>query len=109
MNKGVYMSVIVTATFDAKIGHEDALFSALEASLPAVHEEPGCITFALHRSETGNPVLIENWENTELLETHLSGQPVAALVERIQPHLAADPVVVRLTPVPVGAGNHGTI
>jgi quinol monooxygenase YgiN len=103
------MNVIVTATFNAREGHEQELLEALKASLPAVHDEPGCIRFALHISESGSPVLVEKWESDELLEIHLAGEPVAALVDRIQPHVAEDPQVVRLSPVPVGTTGRGTL
>lgn len=103
------MSVVVTAQFEALEGHEQDLVNALTESIPAVHAEPGCLKFALHSAENGSVILIEKWESEELLETHLSGDPVAALVDRIKPHIAKSPEVVRLKAVPAGTERHGVL
>lgn len=90
-------------------GHEQNLIDALRESIPAVHAEPGCLMFALHTAENGALVLIEKWESEELLETHLVGDPVAVLVDRIKPHIAKSPEVVRLKAVAAGSGSQGVL
>jgi quinol monooxygenase YgiN len=107
--KEYFLSVIVTAHFEAHEGHEQNLIDALRESIPAVHAEPGCLMFALHRAENRSVVLLEKWESEELLKTHLDGDPVAALVDRIAPHIAKSPEVVRLTAVPAGTGHQGIL
>lgn len=103
------MSVTVTARFEAHKGHEQNLVDALRESIPAVHDEPGCLLYALHTAENGSVVLIEKWESEELLERHLSGAPVAALVDRIGPHITESPDVVRLKAVPAGTDGQGLL
>ncbi|BCW42741.1 hypothetical protein StoSoilB3_42760 (plasmid) [Arthrobacter sp. StoSoilB3] len=102
------MTVVVLATFEAKAGDEHNLLNALRESVPEIHAEAGCDTFALHEGD-GAIVLIEKWESEELLEAHLAAEPVANLVRRIQPFVASDPTVTRLKSVPAGTPSQGTI
>lgn len=103
------MSVVVTAHFQAHEGHEQNLVDALQEFIPAVHAEPGCLMFALHRSDDGSLLLIEKWESEELLETHLNGDPVAAVVDKIKPYIAQSPEVRRLKAVPAGTESQGIL
>ncbi|WP_241488067.1 putative quinol monooxygenase [Leucobacter japonicus] len=90
------------AVFWPSEGAENDLEEALRTSIPAVHEEPGCVLYALHRAENGSFVLLEKWESEELLDRHSAGPAVAALSEAIKSHLASEPEVVRLLSIPVG-------
>ena len=103
------MSVVVTARFEPQEGHEQNLLKALTESIPAVHDEPGYVLFALHNGDNGSLVLIEKWESEELLEMHLNGEPVAALVTRIKPHITKSPEVVRLSAVRAGTDGQGVL
>lgn len=103
------MSVVVTAAFTPKPGRERDLVDALRRSIPAIHEEAGCALFSLHVTEAGAPFLIEKWDSVDLLEAHLAGQPVAALVENIAPLLDGDAVVTRLETVPAGRKDKGQL
>ncbi|MDR6685457.1 quinol monooxygenase YgiN [Arthrobacter sp. 1088] len=103
------MSVVVLATFQAKDGDERNLLNALRESVPEIHSEAGCDLFALHEEDGGRIILIEKWQTEELLEAHLAAEPVANLVRRIEPFVAADPVVSRLKAVPAGTSSQGSV
>ncbi|MET8777141.1 MULTISPECIES: putative quinol monooxygenase [Nocardia] len=68
---------VVVATMFAKPGQEELVEKTLRAAAPAVHAEPGCLLYALHRriGEPGRFVMIEKWASKEALRTH--GQSAA--------------------------------
>jgi quinol monooxygenase YgiN len=103
------VSVVVLAAFKAKAGDELNLLNALRESVPEIHEEAGCSLFALHEGEDGGVLLVEKWESEQLLDAHLAAEPVANLVRRIGPFIAADPEVTRLRPIAAGTPSQGSL
>lgn len=97
--------IVVTAVFRPRPGATEQLIDALREAMPAVHAEPGCLLYALHRSDDGTVAFIEKWSSTEHLDAHGNGEPVARLNEAIAALIAEAPVVTRMTPIP--AGNAG--
>ena len=47
------MPVVVTATFTPKEGSFDQVVEALSPAIAEVHEEPGCLLYAIHESPNG--------------------------------------------------------
>ncbi len=101
------MSVNLMAVFWPSEGAEVDLENALRASIPAVHEEPGCVLYAVFHADNGSFVLLEKWESEELLHRHSGGSAVAELSEAVEAHLASEPEVVRLLGIPVGDTDRG--
>lgn len=103
------MSVIVTAIFTPVEGAHDRVVDALSASIPAVHEEAGCNLYTIHDSPTGTIVMIEKWQNAELLDEHGSGDAVRALNARLDGLLATPVEVTRLVAIPTGRPEKGLL
>jgi quinol monooxygenase YgiN len=101
--------VVVTAIFHPANGEWDAVLAALQPAIAAVHEEPGCLLYAIHEAPDGSIVMIEKWETTALLDAHGKGAPVAALNVALRGHLAAPTEVTRLVPLPTGQESKGAL
>ena len=102
------MPVVVTAVFRPAPGRHDELVEALRSTIPAVHEEQGCLLYAIHDADDGTITMIEKWETVADLDTHGSSPAVQALQAATGDHLAEPPHVVRMTPIPVG-GSAGSL
>lgn len=103
------MSVIVVVEFVPAKGQADALRDALVASIPAVHEEEGCELYSIQSAEDGRIIMIEKWTTVSLLDEHSAGPAVAALDARIDGLTASKPVVQRLTAIPAGTAEQGSL
>jgi quinol monooxygenase YgiN len=101
-------SVVVTAIFTPVEGQKAELIKALQASVPAVHEEEGCELYAIHDADDGTVVMIEKWASREDLERHNHGAAGAALMGRIRHLLARAVTVNKMDPVMAGH-SHGTL
>ncbi|WP_165067548.1 putative quinol monooxygenase [Marisediminicola senii] len=101
--------VVVTAIFTPAEGQHDAVVEALKPAIAAVHEESGCLLYAIHDAPDGSIVMIEKWQSAELLDAHGAGPAVAALGESLAGKLAAPIDVTRLTPIPAGTETQGTL
>ncbi len=102
------MPVVVTAVFRPAPGHHDELVEALRSAIPGVHEEQGCLLYAIHDAVDGTITMLEKWESAADLEAHGSGEAVAALQAATRDHLAEPAHVVTMTPIPVG-GSAGAL
>ena len=60
------MSIVVVATITPQPDAVDAVREALQAAVPAVHEEPGCELYALHQAD-GTFVFVEQWADADAL------------------------------------------
>ncbi len=98
------MTVVVTAVFTPAAGSRDQLIEALQQAIPAVHEEPGCLLYAIHDAADESIVMIEKWASDSDLAAHAEGPAVARLNDLID-GLTAKPVVVT-TMAPLPAGTH---
>ena len=96
------MSVVVTAVFHPDEGKKEQLASALQATIPAVHEEKGCILYAIHDAADGTITMIEKSTSPELLETHAKGPAVAALDAAVGPLIESATTVTTMTPIDAG-------
>ena len=101
--------VVVTAHFTPADGQFDAVHEALLPAIAAVHDEPGCISSAIHRTPENTIMMIEKWESAELLDSHGAGAAVAALNAALEGKLASPVEVVRLEPLPAGTELQGSL
>lgn len=101
--------IVVTAHFVPVDGQFDAVHEALVPAIAAVHDEPGCILYAIHRTPENTIMMIEKWESVELLDAHGRGAAVAALNHALEGKLARPVEVTRLEPLPAGDEIQGSL
>lgn len=102
-------AVVVTAVFTPKAGKHQELADALTSTIPAVHEEQGCILYAIHAAPDERIVMIEKWVSREDLDAHNTSPAVQALRAAIDGLVEGDVVVEFLTPLPAGTSEQGTL
>ncbi|WP_158862106.1 putative quinol monooxygenase [Leifsonia sp. AG29] len=103
------MTVVVTAVFHPLEGHRPQLVDALRIAIPAVHEEEGCLLYAIHDAADGTITMIEKWTSAELLAAHAAGAAVAALDAAVGPHIAEPTTVTTMEPIPAGTEAQGLL
>jgi quinol monooxygenase YgiN len=101
--------IVVTAVFFPAADQHDAVVSALSPAIAAVHEEPGCLLYAIHDAQDGSIVMIEKWESEELLDAHGAGDAVATLTAALAGTLERPVEVTRLVPIPAGTAEQGQL
>jgi quinol monooxygenase YgiN len=101
--------IVVTAVFTPKDGQFDAVVAALRPAIAAVHEEPGCILYAIHEAPDGTIVMIEKWESAQLLDEHGDGAAVASLNASLDGLIAKPTEVTRLVPIAAGTASQGAL
>jgi quinol monooxygenase YgiN len=101
--------VIVTAVFVPAPGQRDELVRRLEPAIQEVHEEEGCLLYAIHDAPDGSVVMIEKWASGELLDAHSVGEPVQRLRLAIADVIAAPVQVTKLEPIPAGTAEQGAL
>jgi quinol monooxygenase YgiN len=77
--------------------------------MPAVHEEDGCLLYAIHDANDGTITMIEKWTSSELLEAHSRGEAVAALSQAVGPFIAKPTTVTKMTAIPAGTPEQGIL
>ncbi|WP_334171225.1 putative quinol monooxygenase [Sinomonas sp.] len=102
-------AVVLTAVFHPAEGTKEQLAEALRSAIPAVHEEEGCLLYAIHDAEDGTITMIEKWTSAELLDAHARGPAVQALDAAVAPCLASPAVVTRMAPIPAGTDRQGRL
>lgn len=103
------MPVIVTAVFTPKEGAFDDVVAALSPAITEVHEEPGCLLYAIHEHPNGQILMVEKWETAELLDSHGEGEAVKRLNAALEGLLEEPVEVTRLAPIPAGTQHQGTL
>ena len=103
------MTIVVTAVFTPKDGARDQVVAALKPAIAEVHEETGCLLYAIHDAPNGQVVMIEKWDSAELLDAHGAGDPVKRLNASLEGLLAEPVEVTRLTPIPAGTDRQGAL
>jgi quinol monooxygenase YgiN len=103
------MTVVVTAVFHPTDGKKEELVKALQATIPAVHEEDGCLLYAIHDADDGTITMIEKWTSPELLATHAKGPAVEALDAAVGPLIDSPTTVTTMTPINAGTDAQGTL
>lgn len=103
------MSIVVTAVFTPKAGAFDQVVAALAPAIAEVHEEPGCLLYAIHEAPNGQVIMIESWESAELLDAHGAGNAVKRLNAALVGLLEGPVEVTRLAPIPAGNELQGAL
>lgn len=103
------MPVVVTAVFHPLDERRDDLVAALRQSIPAVHDEEGCLLYAIHDAADGTITMIEKWQSRETLQAHAKGAAVAALDAAVGPHLARPTTVTTMEPLAAGSKAKGEL
>lgn len=103
------MTVIVTAVFTPTEGAFSKVAAALSLAIAEVHEEPGCLFYAIHEAPNGQIIMIEKWQTAELLDAHGEGEAVKRLDASLEGLLQAPVEVTRLSPIPAGTEHQGTL
>ncbi|UUU19616.1 putative quinol monooxygenase [Streptomyces sp. DSM 40750] len=103
--------VVVVATLVAKPGQEELVEKTLKAAVPAVHAEPGCLRYALHRKAgaTGEFVVVERWASQEALGAHLRGAAMREVGAALAQALAGPPQTELLDAIPAGDPDTGAV
>lgn len=101
--------VIVTAEFHPLPGRSDAVLEAIHAAIPAVHEEDGCILYAINAAEDGGLMMIEKWRDAASLAAHAAGEPVRKLNESLEGLVSAPATVLTFAPSPAGQDAKGAL
>ncbi|WP_164204852.1 putative quinol monooxygenase [[Micrococcus luteus] ATCC 49442] len=103
------MTIVVTAEFTPKEGAYHQVVAALSPAIAEVHEEAGCLLYAIHESPGGQIMMIEKWETAELLDAHGAGDPVKRLNASLEGLLERPVEVTRLVPIPAGTAHQGSL
>jgi quinol monooxygenase YgiN len=103
------MPVVVTAVFTPKEGAFNEVVAALSPAIAEVHQEPGCLLYAIHESPNGQILMIEKWESAELLDAHGEGGPVKRLNASLDGLLQEPVEVTRLAPIMAGTAVQGSL
>lgn len=101
--------IVVTAVFRPYPGAFDQVAEVLSRAIAEVHEEDGCLLYAIHRDPDDQIIMIEKWASVEQLEAHGSSIGVKHLNEGIDGLVAQPTVVTRLVPIPAGTPQQGLL
>lgn len=103
--------VVVIATIEAAEGKETQVEEALRTAVRAVHAEPGCDRYALHRSPRSATtfVMVERWASGPALGAHGKGAALAELNAAVDGLLAKPIDVQILMPLPDGDAQLGAV
>ena len=103
------MSVAVLAIFTPKDGAFEQVVDALRPAIAEVHQEPGCLLYAIHESPEGLIHMIEKWESAEVLDEHEAGEAIKRLNASLEGLLQKPVEVTRLKAIPAGTPGQGEL
>ena len=106
------MPITVLATIHPKPGRAAAVRAAFEQIIADVHEEEGCLLYALQVSgEAGAETLhmVEKWTSREALAAHSQGEALRRLDGLLGDDLASPTEVVVADPAPAGDPAKGAL
>ncbi|WP_433256063.1 putative quinol monooxygenase [Streptosporangium sp. CA-135522] len=85
------MTLTVIAAFEAKLGREDDLRTALEAMIEPSVTEPGCIVYEpyLDPNRPERMVIVEEWADQAALDLHFTTPHFKHVVDVLDELLAA--------------------
>lgn len=101
-------TVVVVAVMHPLPGRLDEALEVVRGNVPTVHEEDGCLTYAVHTAaDPDRIVFVERWASHDALAAHAASAHMAATGERLAPLLAAPTDVWPATSVPMGQPDKG--
>ncbi|MET9297107.1 putative quinol monooxygenase [Streptomyces sp. NPDC003077] len=99
---------IVVATIKTQPGQTETVLNVFRAHAPAVHQEDGCLLYAVH-SGPDRVVVVENWADGAALDAHSRGPALAAIAAGVSDLLAEPMDVAVLEPVAMGDPAKSTL
>jgi quinol monooxygenase YgiN len=86
---------VLTASFDARPGAEEALLGALARYVVLTRQEPACRNVDLVASVThgGRFVVIEKWESTHAVQAHLDSALMTEMARAAVAQVATKPEI----------------
>jgi quinol monooxygenase YgiN len=86
---------VLTATFDANAGAEEALAATLARYVVLTRHEPACRNVDLVTSLThaGRFLVVEKWESADAVQAHLDSALMADMAREALPSLAGKPAL----------------
>lgn len=101
-------TVVVIATAHPKPGALEQVVEVVRGNVPTVHEEEGCLTYAVHTaSDPDRVVFVERWTSAEALAAHAAAPHMARTNEVLAPLLERPTEVFTATSVPMGTPAQG--
>ncbi|MEV8569606.1 putative quinol monooxygenase [Streptomyces sp. NPDC051322] len=102
------MPVTVVAAIRPLPKHREEVLAAVITSIPAIHQEEGCLLYTLH--DGGKEFLIiEQWANESLLEQHGASEAVGQVQDALEGKLEEPVSITVATPVPCGSAEKGQL
>lgn len=103
--------VIIVAKLQPLPGREAEVEKICRDAVRAVHTEPGCERFALHRLTDGDGALVfvERWASQTAFDEHTRAPAYAALGSGLDGMLAGAPEVLVLQSLPEGDPSLGEL
>lgn len=104
-------AVVVVANIEAAPGRELEVERALRDAVGKVHQEPGCLRYALNRSTRNAAVftMVEKWSSQAALDAHAKSEAFTELTGKLQDALARPLDVQVLEPMPEGGEQLGQV
>lgn len=99
---------VIVATITPLPGRADVVREALLTAVAEVHGEDGCQLYALHEAED-RFVMVEQWENQEKLDEHMSAPSVTNLDGKLDGNVVRPPELVFLEALPAGDPARGRL
>jgi quinol monooxygenase YgiN len=104
---GTSDAVVFVVVINPLAGEQQAVREALDRSIPQVHQEAGCHTYALHECDD-RFVLIERWASAEAAGAHAAGPAVKAYLEEVAGRVERSDLLA-ITPIPIGDAQKGVL
>ncbi len=84
--------IMVTAKIRAKIGEMDNIIAKSQDLIGSSRLDPGCINYNLYASTEDDNLLlmVEQWENIEVLQSHIQTEHFKAFGDAIEDILAGE-------------------
>ncbi|MCB0857468.1 MAG: antibiotic biosynthesis monooxygenase [Solirubrobacterales bacterium] len=103
--------IVVVAILTVKEGMSDRALEVFRPVIEATHQEPGCVSYALHRdnSDPDRLVLVEKWLSQDDLDAHFQQPHMAEMGSLAGELLAEPPLIVFSSAIPVGEPDKGLI
>jgi quinol monooxygenase YgiN len=92
---------LLTASFDARPGAEEALLAALSGYVVMTRHEPECRNVDLVASVTraGRFLVVEKWQSAAAVQAHLDSLLMTDMAKAVLPALAAKPEIDLYDPI----------
>lgn len=103
--------IVVVAILKVKEGMSDRAIEGFRPVIEATHQEPGCISYALHRdkSDPDTLVLVEKWQSQGDLDAHFQQPHMSEMGSLAGELLAEPPRIIFCGAIPAGDPAKGVI